>query len=110
MIDLTNALWRKSSLSGNGGADCVEVATNLPGIATVRDSKDPLGPVLVSPLAGGGPLSMVSKGASSTAWGELGVYLGRSPRSMVMGKGTGTVRWPWWMPVRLYARVAGSSS
>ncbi|WP_326646806.1 DUF397 domain-containing protein [Streptosporangium sp. NBC_01755] len=44
---LANAIWRKSSLSGNGGADCVEVAANLPGIAAVRDSKDPLGPALV---------------------------------------------------------------
>ncbi|WP_433371360.1 DUF397 domain-containing protein [Streptosporangium sp. CA-115845] len=47
MTDLVNALWRKSSLSGNGGADCVEVAGNLSGITAVRDNKDPLGPVLV---------------------------------------------------------------
>ncbi|WP_433370907.1 DUF397 domain-containing protein [Streptosporangium sp. CA-115845] len=46
-LDLFHAVWHKSSLSGNGGADCVEVATNLPGIAAVRDSKDPLGPALV---------------------------------------------------------------
>jgi Domain of unknown function (DUF397) len=32
--------WRKSSYSGNGGSDCVEAATNLPGIVAVRDSKD----------------------------------------------------------------------
>lgn len=38
--------WRKSSYSGNGGADCVEVATG-PGAVGVRDSKDPHGPVLV---------------------------------------------------------------
>lgn len=37
--------WRKSTFSGNGG-DCVEVASNLPGIVAVRDSKDPDGPVL----------------------------------------------------------------
>ncbi|MFJ3879882.1 DUF397 domain-containing protein [Streptomyces sp. NPDC090077] len=37
--------WRKSSYSANGG-DCVEVATNLPGIVPVRDSKTPGGPVL----------------------------------------------------------------
>lgn len=43
---LANAIWHKSSLSGNGGADCVEVATNFLGIATIRDSKDPLGPAL----------------------------------------------------------------
>jgi uncharacterized protein DUF397 len=40
------AIWRKSSYSGNGGADCVEVARNLSGVVAVRDSKDPDGPVL----------------------------------------------------------------
>ena len=40
-------LWRKSSYSGNGGADCVEVARSLPDVVAVRDSKDPDGPVLV---------------------------------------------------------------
>jgi hypothetical protein len=39
--------WRKSSYSGNGGSDCVEVATGRPGIVAVRDSKNPDGPVLV---------------------------------------------------------------
>jgi hypothetical protein len=37
--------WRKSSRSGNG-AECVEVARNLPRVVAVRDSKDPHGPVL----------------------------------------------------------------
>ncbi|RSS41018.1 DUF397 domain-containing protein [Streptomyces sp. WAC07061] len=37
--------WFKSSYSNNGG-DCVEVATNLPGVVPVRDSKTPGGPVL----------------------------------------------------------------
>jgi hypothetical protein len=41
------ALWRRSSYSGNGGANCVEVARNLPGDVAVRDSKDPDGPVLM---------------------------------------------------------------
>lgn len=36
--------WRKSSYSGNGGADCVEVSLIGPSMA-VRDSKNP-GPVL----------------------------------------------------------------
>ncbi|MEV4120701.1 DUF397 domain-containing protein [Micromonospora sp. NPDC049645] len=44
-MDLTGALWRTSSRSGNG--ECVEVADNLPGVVGVRDSKDPTGPVLV---------------------------------------------------------------
>ncbi|MBM0203680.1 DUF397 domain-containing protein [Micromonospora sp. NPDC051227] len=44
-MDLTGALWRTSSRSGNG--ECVEVADNLPGVVGVRDSKDSSGPVLV---------------------------------------------------------------
>ena len=40
MNDLSQAIWRKASLSAlNGG--CVEVAANLPGVAAVRDSKRP---------------------------------------------------------------------
>jgi hypothetical protein len=38
--------WHKSSHSGNGGADCIEVARRLPDRIVVRDSKDPDGPVL----------------------------------------------------------------
>ncbi|MFF0577973.1 DUF397 domain-containing protein [Streptosporangium saharense] len=43
--DLTGAEFRKSSLSG-GNNNCVEVATNLPGLVAVRDSKDLSGPTL----------------------------------------------------------------
>jgi hypothetical protein len=47
MADLTGAIWRKSTRSGNGGSDCVEVATNLPGVVGVRDTKDHgTGPIL----------------------------------------------------------------
>lgn len=46
MADLSGAIWRKSTRSGNGGSTCVEVADNLPGRVLVRDSKDPNGPVL----------------------------------------------------------------
>ncbi|GAA3762907.1 DUF397 domain-containing protein [Plantactinospora mayteni] len=46
MADLTGAIWRKSTRSGNGGSTCVEVAKNLPEIVGVRDSKDQYGPVL----------------------------------------------------------------
>lgn len=45
-MDLTGAVWRKSTRSDNGGSTCVEVATNLPGVVGVRDSKDSQGPVL----------------------------------------------------------------
>jgi hypothetical protein len=39
------ACWRKSSASGNTGTDCVQVARTH-SYVWVRDSKDPLGPVL----------------------------------------------------------------
>lgn len=49
--DLTiNAEFRKSSYSGATNDNCVEVATNLPGIIAVRDSKSPNGPVLIFSL------------------------------------------------------------
>jgi hypothetical protein len=44
--DLTSAVWHKSSRSDNNGGQCVEVASNLPGLVAVRDSKDVAGPVL----------------------------------------------------------------
>ncbi|NGM12914.1 DUF397 domain-containing protein [Verrucosispora sioxanthis] len=47
MTDLTGAVWRKSTRSGDNGGACVEVATNLPGIVAVRDSKDPSGHALI---------------------------------------------------------------
>ena len=43
-MDLSGVARRKASYStGNGGA-CVDVASNLPGIVAMRDSKDPVGP------------------------------------------------------------------
>jgi len=40
MIDLSQATWRKASLSAHNGG-CVEVAANIPGVTAVRDSKRP---------------------------------------------------------------------
>jgi hypothetical protein len=45
-VDLTHAVWRKSSRSGPWTDNCVEV-TFVDGAIVVRDSKDPAGPVLV---------------------------------------------------------------
>ena len=45
-LDLSKAVWRKSSRSGAVN-NCVEVARNLPGGVAVRDSKRPAGPALV---------------------------------------------------------------
>ncbi|RRQ89456.1 DUF397 domain-containing protein [Streptomyces griseofuscus] len=46
-IDLSDALWLKSSYSNGSGGDCVEVADNVPGVVPVRDSKVPDGPALL---------------------------------------------------------------
>ncbi|MFH9083500.1 DUF397 domain-containing protein [Streptomyces sp. NPDC017673] len=48
-IDLSDALWFKSSYSNGDGGNCVEVADNIPGVIPVRDSKLPHGPVLLLP-------------------------------------------------------------
>jgi hypothetical protein len=45
--DLSDALWRKSTRSTGDGQNCVEVATNLPGIVAVRDSKNRQGTALI---------------------------------------------------------------
>jgi hypothetical protein len=43
--DLDGAVWRTSSYSGGQG-ECVEVATSIPGLVPVRDSKRPAGRVI----------------------------------------------------------------
>lgn len=46
MVDLTGAVWHKSTRSGGNGGDCVEVAVNLPDVVAVRDTKDRAGAAL----------------------------------------------------------------
>ncbi|CAM5462991.1 MULTISPECIES: DUF397 domain-containing protein [Streptomyces] len=48
-IDFSRALWFKSSYSNEDGGNCLEVASNVPGVIPVRDSKTPGGPVLLLP-------------------------------------------------------------
>ncbi|QFG22651.1 DUF397 domain-containing protein [Actinomadura sp. WMMB 499] len=45
-MDLTRAVWRKSSYTGPNGGECVELAS-VPDTVAVRDSKDPDGPKLI---------------------------------------------------------------
>ncbi|WP_310719449.1 DUF397 domain-containing protein [Streptomyces lydicus] len=47
-LDLSSALWRKSSYSTNGG-ECIEIADGIPGLVPVRDSKVPEGAALFIP-------------------------------------------------------------
>ncbi|MFI7138420.1 DUF397 domain-containing protein [Streptomyces massasporeus] len=46
-LDLSTAVWRKSSYSDGGQTNCLEVADDHPGTVPVRDSKNPDGPILV---------------------------------------------------------------
>ncbi|WP_172388108.1 DUF397 domain-containing protein [Streptomyces sp. MNP-20] len=41
------ARWRKSTYSAGDGGNCLEVADGPPDVIPVRDSKDPLGPHLL---------------------------------------------------------------
>ncbi|MEU6554905.1 DUF397 domain-containing protein [Streptomyces sp. NPDC046915] len=41
-----NAMWRKSSYSGDEGGNCVEVAELPEATVAVRDSKNTTGPIL----------------------------------------------------------------
>jgi Domain of unknown function (DUF397) len=41
MIDLPRAQWRKAASSTSGTGGCVEIASNLPGVVAIRDSKRP---------------------------------------------------------------------
>lgn len=49
-MDLTHAVWRKSSYTSSNGGNCVEVAYSArlgsARVVAVRDSKDPDGPKL----------------------------------------------------------------
>ncbi|MFJ9471389.1 DUF397 domain-containing protein [Streptomyces caniferus] len=64
-IDLSAAVWRKSSYSNGDGGDCVETADGfLPGLVPVRDSKSPEGPVLVLRAAAWSRFVTAVKGGS----------------------------------------------
>ncbi|GEB50092.1 MULTISPECIES: DUF397 domain-containing protein [Streptomyces] len=51
-LDLSAAIWRKSSYSNQDGGECVEVSDDFPAVVPVRDSKLSNGPVLVFPEHG----------------------------------------------------------
>ncbi|KOV80516.1 hypothetical protein ADL01_12085 [Streptomyces sp. NRRL WC-3618] len=46
-LNLSTAVWRKSSYSGGGANDCVEVADGYAALVPVRDSKTPAARPLV---------------------------------------------------------------
>ena len=53
-MDMSGAVWRKSSYSGANGGNCVEVAAAARTVA-VRASKDPDSPVLAFGPGNGSP-------------------------------------------------------
>ncbi|MFF5011724.1 DUF397 domain-containing protein [Streptomyces sp. NPDC001165] len=61
-IDLSEALWFKSSYSNGDGGDCVEVAPNIPGLVPVRDSKTPHAPALILSATAWAPFVASLKG------------------------------------------------
>ncbi|MEU6085805.1 DUF397 domain-containing protein [Streptomyces sp. NPDC047085] len=61
-IDLSDALWFKSSYSNESGGDCVEIASDFPGLVPVRDSKVPHGPALIVTAAAWAPFVAALKG------------------------------------------------
>ncbi|TDD85350.1 DUF397 domain-containing protein [Actinomadura darangshiensis] len=58
-MDLTKAVWRKSSYTTANGGNCVELSSARRAVA-VRDSKDPDGPKL-----------LVSRGAFAALLSDL---------------------------------------
>ncbi|MEU5772449.1 DUF397 domain-containing protein [Streptomyces venezuelae] len=66
-IDLSTAVWRRSSYSNGTGGECVEVAHGLAGLVPVRDSKLPTGPTLVFPATAWAPfIAAVAKDEPTT--------------------------------------------
>jgi hypothetical protein len=60
------ARWRKSTYSNGSGGLCLEVADGLPGVVPVRDSKVTDGPTLVIPADAWTPfVAAVSRGELS---------------------------------------------
>ncbi|MEU0485196.1 DUF397 domain-containing protein [Streptosporangium sp. NPDC006013] len=45
--ELHSANWRKSSLSGSDGSNCVEITNLSNNHRAIRDSKNPTGPALI---------------------------------------------------------------
>ncbi|MFI9352898.1 DUF397 domain-containing protein [Streptomyces lydicus] len=67
-----HVVWRKSSYSNGGDANCVEVADGNQGtVVHVRDSKDPDGPVLCFPAVAWSSFIATAKGDAWTGGRSL---------------------------------------
>ncbi|MGP3971115.1 DUF397 domain-containing protein [Streptomyces sp. 6N223] len=52
-IDISRAVWEKSSYSNGNGGQCIEFARGFEGVVPVRDSKNPSPVIAVSADAWG---------------------------------------------------------
>ncbi|MFE7119262.1 DUF397 domain-containing protein [Streptomyces sp. NPDC057654] len=59
---MSNPVWQKSSFSGSGQDDCVEVAAGLDGSIRVRESDDPEAVLATSRPAWGALLESIKAG------------------------------------------------
>ncbi|MFI1483326.1 DUF397 domain-containing protein [Streptomyces sp. NPDC020747] len=69
-LDLSTAVWRKSSYSDGGASNCVEVAHGYPDLVPVRDSKTPAArPLVFSALSWSAFTEGVKREAGANAVG-----------------------------------------
>ena len=86
----TDLNWRKSSYSGNGGGECVEIGAS-PGAVVVRDTTDRIGPVLrFTPAAWRRFADQVKQSLAS--WLKPGRTFRPAGAALVSGSGPYSVR------------------
>lgn len=82
--------WRKSSYSGNGGGECVEIGAS-PGAVVVRDTADRTGPVLRFTAAAWRRFADQVK-QSLASWLKLGPNFRPAGAALVSGSGPYSVQ------------------
>jgi hypothetical protein len=86
----TDLNWRKSSYSGNGGGECVEIGAS-PGGVVVRDTTDRTGPVLRFTPAAWRRFADQAK-QSLASWLKPGPTFRPAGAALVSGSGPYSVR------------------
>ena len=93
----TDLNWRKSSYSGNGGGECVEIGASADAVV-VRDTTDRTGPVLrFTPAAWRRFADRVKQSLAS--WLKLGLTFRPAEAALVSGE------WPLQRPAAVTPRV-----
>ena len=101
----TELNWRKSSYSGNGGGECVEIGA-APGAVVVRDTTDRTGPVLQFTPAAWRRFADQMKRSLVVQYGEI-VARVVARRTCGMGAMTAIIVTGPWHPCRQRARSTG---